>query len=246
MQDTETETKRKVVITLTVTDRPNLREHVLGAVEKAFPKALDTEVRFGYKKEGDDDVYIYFSKDDVENAGESFARQEYYDDVKSTAESILDEYKDNLDADELPDRDAENFNEMLHENVDGSSWIIYDSKAADVLKYSDNDNAFDREHGGEGTTNVRAFYAMEADVRDELMDLFDAATDDCADCTERDFKSRMTDFDGDMCCVRCTAERNERAEAEAEQPDDHEEGRDPVDTHDSGYEVAKDLADDRG
>lgn len=66
------------------------------------------------------------------------------------------------------DRDRD-LSDVITETVDGSSYVIYNAQAATLLSLSENADAYDNENGEAGASvNVRAFYAMEADLRDAI------------------------------------------------------------------------------
>lgn len=79
---------------------------------------------------------------------------------------IADEGRDEFDA--------------LHELVDGADWVIYHGKALQVLVHSDNTDEVEHQDlivQGQGFWAIitqAAFWAMLADVRDEMARLPDA------------------------------------------------------------------------
>jgi hypothetical protein len=96
-------------------------------------------------------------------------RAEYYGDVRSTAEELIEACKSG----EIADREA--LFDRIHEECDGSAWIIYTANAQQVLMFSDNDDAGIEELGADSFDwkngipwSQLAFYAMERDVFDML------------------------------------------------------------------------------
>ena len=102
---------------------------------------------------------------------------DYWRDVREIARDVLERESTG----ESTDR-----HEALHEAVDGSEWIIYYSKAAQVMRFTDNDNALEEETGGtiadfdslEGgywsAVGIWAYYAMLADCGAAMARLEDA------------------------------------------------------------------------
>jgi hypothetical protein len=96
---------------------------------------------------------------------EEGSRGDYWDSVKSMAEEIF----------EACDEDSEPIagSTRLHEEVDGTAWVIYYGKALDVLKYSDHDDAIFEEMGDDALHGCKsmgdvysraAYYAMMQDI----------------------------------------------------------------------------------
>jgi hypothetical protein len=105
----------------------------------------------------------------------------YWDTVKAIAEEIHDEYPD-------PDDDHNERADRVHEDVDGSQWIIYYNKNDTVLNETHNypDDRDVREMAGDTgdwkkMRTVTAFLAMEADVYEVLKELDDEAEDEEVD-----------------------------------------------------------------
>lgn len=105
-------------------------------------------------------------------------RKEYWDEVRSIRENLRDEWKD-----ERGDYgDANEFiGDRLHEMIDGHQWIIYNSYNLDVIRFTDNEDAY-IENFGEWPADsdlsrihtLAAFEAMRQDVSDGLdMDDFE-------------------------------------------------------------------------
>lgn len=99
---------------------------------------------------------------------ETDTRADYRDYVDSLADDIAVSVKAG---------DCDDVTDAIHEQVDGSSWIIYTRLAPKVLEYSRNDGAMEDEgmcpesmpSGGLDTLITQAaYFAMCADVRDEL------------------------------------------------------------------------------
>ena len=89
---------------------------------------------------------------------------EYWNDIKSIAKEIKEEYPD-------PDGDHNERVEQVHADVDGSSWIIYYSNNEEVLRETENppdsDEVAAMTGPGKDWQDMRltaAFLAMEGDV----------------------------------------------------------------------------------
>ncbi len=98
---------------------------------------------------------------------------DYLRDVRTIAQEIWDEHRG----------DDEAISQAVHENVDGSFWVIYTYAAQAVCLISDNDGAIEDNDASlafsDGAINwsVIAYYAMEADVNDYL-DVLRSTDDD--------------------------------------------------------------------
>lgn len=112
-------------------------------------------------------------------------RKEYWDEIRSIRRSLVDEW-----AAERADYDGdvnEWLSDRLHQDIDGHQWIIYTDYNLDVLRFTDNRDAYYDEMGewpaapslGEMLAPV-AYMAMQADVNDGL-DFDDFAGDDEGD-----------------------------------------------------------------
>ena len=98
-------------------------------------------------------------------------KSEYWDDVRSIAEEIREEYPN-------PRRHHNERVEAVTENVDGSEWIIYTANHEIVLRETDNepDDRDVRAMSGEDADwrtmrQTAAFLAMEMDVHKALREL---------------------------------------------------------------------------
>jgi hypothetical protein len=96
-------------------------------------------------------------------------RKDYYDDVRGAADDLVRRLKDG----EFADRD--DFDQALHEQVDGHARVIYTGQAIECLLYSDNDGAYVEEFGSECIVedgcimwSRLAFAAFRADVVEHL------------------------------------------------------------------------------
>lgn len=96
-------------------------------------------------------------------------RQEYWQDVFSTAEEIRDEVENGDYA------DWDGVQTRIDETVDGSSWVIYYADAYQCLRYSDNDEAIFEEGCYDGAPDFvggfvtkAAYYAYRADLLEQL------------------------------------------------------------------------------
>lgn len=73
--------------------------------------------------------------------------------------------------------EVSDLNDTLHEDVDGTDIVIYTYKASAALMASSNDGAMLEETGEAGTTEQQAYFALVADVREELSRLVDSPPD---------------------------------------------------------------------
>lgn len=97
-------------------------------------------------------------------------RAAYYQDIKTTAEEL----KSECDKGEIADRDE--LETRIHEECDGSEWVIYTAKAWHLLFVSDNDEAyFETGMGREGAltddgldVSALAYHAMRRDLEEAL------------------------------------------------------------------------------
>lgn len=102
-------------------------------------------------------------------------RGHYRQDVRDTAQSIIDEckgqYKDGVRGEPL----REWLLEHIHETIDGSPRVIYTYLAQECLMESSNDSAYFENFGSEGAVSkdginwgALAYCAFEADVIEEM------------------------------------------------------------------------------
>ena len=89
-----------------------------------------------------------------------------------------------------PGAEADINDSRLHETIDGHQWVIYTSYNLDVLRHSDNEDAYIDNFGGEdaahllkdrgisGLHAVMAYCAMEQDVQSILSDALDEAIEE--------------------------------------------------------------------
>jgi len=113
---------------------------------------------------------------------------EYNKGIRDLAESIVETAYNEYD--EVTDRETaeELINDrLLHETIDGHQWVIYNSYNASVMSFSDNEDYYIdnfgtedagivlKERGLSGLHNAIAFWAMYADVQEEL----ESALDKC-------------------------------------------------------------------
>ena len=96
-------------------------------------------------------------------------RRAYYSTIRDMAEDL----KKRIEDDEISDREA--LSDAVHEDVDGSQWVIYTYRAQQVILASDNDSAYADEFGGEGIVtdgninwSVLAYGAMQRDLYEQL------------------------------------------------------------------------------
>ncbi len=95
-------------------------------------------------------------------------RAEYYQGVRSIAQELARCAKDN----EIRDQDG--WEQAIHEEIDGSYWVIYTHANFQVLMCSDNHDAYSEEYGEPAVSGdsinwaALAFAAMERDVRQQI------------------------------------------------------------------------------
>lgn len=98
-------------------------------------------------------------------------RAEYYQDVTSMAEDLRDRVQRGEIASE------EDLSDAVHDDVDGSAWVIYTGKNMQVLLVSDNSDAYFDEGMGNGEDLVSkdgirweflAYWALYRDVWEAL------------------------------------------------------------------------------
>lgn len=110
------------------------------------------------------------SADRAHKEEQEHGRPAYFATVESIAEDIVDRYP-------CADDDHDERCDAVHENVDGSEWVIYYAKAADVLQFSEQDPDMEEaatlngDRGFDMLQCVAAFMAMEADVYDAIGNL---------------------------------------------------------------------------
>lgn len=102
----------------------------------------------------------------------STIRRDYYASIKGIADDLRGEIKRG----EIDDTDAAE--QWLHETVDGCYWVIYNHATRKVLLVSDNDDAYedagveiDYSQGLNHALTQIAYWAVSADIREELGDL---------------------------------------------------------------------------
>jgi hypothetical protein len=67
------------------------------------------------------------------------ARQAYWAEVRSLAEDVINEARDNATSGDWTDED--DLRTYIHESIDGHAWVIYTARAQMVCLASDNDGA---------------------------------------------------------------------------------------------------------
>jgi hypothetical protein len=125
-------------------------------------------------------------------AGLCAVRQDYYQDVRDTAESIKAELEGQLKDKECGETLREWLLEHIHETIDGSSRVIYTQSAMLGLFASDNDGAYFDQFGEDGAVtdgcinwSALCFSAFEADVQKHLDAIgvdVNSPVPDCDDC----------------------------------------------------------------
>jgi hypothetical protein len=97
------------------------------------------------------------------------SQQSYYANIRNIADELHDEWREGQ---------LDDVQQRVHEEVDGSYWIIYYHANMKVLEYSSNDDAIDdmgaeldTSQGWRGVIQQVAYYAMEADLNEALDEL---------------------------------------------------------------------------
>lgn len=113
--------------------------------------------------------------------GNIMNKQEYNTEINSIAENLVHDAWNNYD--EVTDiEQAEELiqDSLLHETIDGHQWIIYYSYNDEVIRHSDNADAYQdiysnedvgaliADQGLDSFGTVRAFWAMTYDVQEQL------------------------------------------------------------------------------
>jgi hypothetical protein len=115
-------------------------------------------------------MFTFDSEEQVIAAGERIERARYYNRVRLIAKAAIEE---------CPTDDSER-DDYIWQDVDGDSYIIYTGKNLDVLRFTENDDAY--EEAGSDFSDVTgayaiyqrvAFYAMRQDVLDEVARLIE-------------------------------------------------------------------------
>lgn len=138
--------------------------------------------------------------------------------IRRIAESILSETRDRIVESkgdlpyELQDLDSY-LSDRAHEAVDSHEWVTYTHKARMVIAFSDSPDAYQDDSGDDAVAtrdDLRAFYAMRADVNDAISRLRseylpptteDDDDDGCPDCGQD-----IRHFGGNPDCPTCAAE----------------------------------------
>jgi hypothetical protein len=107
-------------------------------------------------------------------------RADYYKSVRSYASGILQDLATE------GRYDAEQLGERIDQTVDGSYWVIYTHAALRCILVSSNDGAWEDVDDSERPTDeVRAYWALRADIVEELERTFGVDLNDpCPDCDE--------------------------------------------------------------
>ena len=110
--------------------------------------------------------------------------QEYWAEVESIAENMVDEEMSWNDNDRDVAEEAIN-DHTLHETIDGHQWVIYYAYNLDVIRHSDNEDYMNENFGSEALSSALesgglnslhtaiAFWALYADVSEKLEAAFD-------------------------------------------------------------------------
>lgn len=81
---------------------------------------------------------------------ESVLRAEYWQDVRNLAESVRDEWKEQIEQGNEGEPLREWLVEHIHETIDGTQRVIYTWQAQKAVLFSDNDGAYIEHFGSEG------------------------------------------------------------------------------------------------
>jgi hypothetical protein len=160
------------------------------------------------------------SSDERLDAARRVLRADYWDDVRS----IVDELKGEIKDGSITDRDQAT--EWLDERIDSAHRVVYTYAAMEAVIFSDNDGAYEDHFGSEGMVedgqvqwSRLAFYAMQADVMDQVGDieelLAEAATecDMCGATFKEDEETEI--YEGKRSHVECPDEEDEDDGSEA-------------------------------
>lgn len=135
------------------------RKHVDTCSERCFRRQL-AEQRRNPRGRPSSSELTFESPDDVVKEGERIERAKYWADVKSLAKQVFEE----------ADGDEDEIEEILHETVDGSHYVIYYRENLTVLRFTENDDEW-KDLGmdlGDNPVMTIAFFALRADIRDEI------------------------------------------------------------------------------
>jgi len=115
---------------------------------------------------------------------DDITRQSYWDEIRSLADDAIEAWRDG----DVTYRDG--LYDWTHETIDGHQWIIYCECNADVLRYTDNKEAYE-EFGGldhcDGLDAVMvyaAYCAMAADLTAQINAQLDDDEADMRDAIE--------------------------------------------------------------
>lgn len=161
---------------------------------------------------------------------EEDTEQDYWQSVRDIADEVEKRVKDEGDGD---------LHDLVHEEVDGSSWITWYSSAAKVMSYTRNDDALENNNGEcpsgswADVTTKFAYYSMCEDVRDELVKRHGWTEPsewfpECGECGKKvDGEDDLNIYNE---CSSCEATREkeeaEEAAADAETPDHSDDNTD--------------------
>ena len=118
-------------------------------------------------------------------------RKEYYAEVREIAETAVSECM-GADDTEVSSRDRGRIEEYARDTVDGHQWVIYYAYNNDILRHSDNADAYEmnfgaddmaeviKDSGFDGLKTVMAYFAMECDGMAEI----DSAIEEWQDARE--------------------------------------------------------------
>jgi len=142
-------------------------------------------------------MFVYSIGVDRVAKASSVLQKDYWDDVRYLAECIQYEVKDGeiTSMEQLQDR--------LHEDCDSAQRVIYTHQAKLALVFSDNDEAWDEEFGGEMPNwSQLAYCAFYRDVQESLN------VEECESCNDA---LATTEHDGENLCKECCEEATTEA-----------------------------------
>jgi len=116
----------------------------------------------------------------------TITQNDYNEEVRETAQQIAEQAFSDLEYNEmeLTEENAEEIitDYLLHETIEGHEWIIYTAYHLPIIQYSDNDEYYAHNFGGEFLTDTLsnnglgglhtaiAFWAFYADVSELVRD----------------------------------------------------------------------------
>lgn len=144
---------------------------------------------------------------------------EYWQDVRGTAQGIVDELTPGEDGSEPNVTDREGLDTLIHETIDGSQRVIYTGLAQECLRFSSNDGAYFDEFGPEGACDssginwsALAFCAFRQDVIEALESTHGINLSEPFTCPADGCGMRHEDWESSREC--CAEEEEEEEETD--------------------------------